>query len=495
MNSTFKKMKTTPHNKRTDIQIQEKSDKIFGFFKFQGRNSEKYRKGDFLCTKHNFLCKSQDINEHIKGSNACKKCNGRDLTLEEIRNRFEKKFDNKIRVLSKQKYSEITYRCNLHPEKIHTRKFNAVLNSKYASCIECEKLTLSRLSIKTYQDRIDKNPNLKNKYIVNKMLYAGTGKTTKAKIICCDHPKEDIIQRAPSIGKNRPPCPKCKNPNFKARLSDKKIIQDAVRLIKLKYPDYKYRSFLRKLIKERNREIIAIYIRIQCERHGTVSEIPFKWMKEGRTRCNDCITEKKNKHRTKLSYENFKNLGKSIHNNRYQYPPVPLKKYPLKSTKSKLIVYCIEGHGEFKTTYTEHIINKLGNCPKCNGSDGEQRIMSVLEKNQLSYFYNHSFEGLIGNSAPLKFDFFIKNHKLLIEFDGSQHFEFPHQYHKTELDFKKYLNYDRRKNNYAKKNKINLLRIPHTLKHKIENEIEKVLEEINNRNYVFIINEELIDKK
>lgn len=65
-----------------------------------------------------------------------------------------------------------------------------------------------------------------------------------------------------------------------------------------------------------------------------------------------------------------------------------------------------------------------------------------------------TFEGLIGNKAPLRFDFYLPSYNLLVEADGTQHYQLDNSLHTELLE-----NYDFKKNIYARDNNINLLRI------------------------------------
>lgn len=99
-------------------------------------------------------------------------------------------------------------------------------------------------------------------------------------------------------------------------------------------------------------------------------------------------------------------------------------------------------------------------------SKGEQKIREILLKNKIPFKTEVSFKNLTGaNGILLRFDFavFNKNKKLvaLIEFDGEQHFEFTPYFHKTKADFRRQLEWDRKKNKFCLLNRIPLIRIPY----------------------------------
>jgi hypothetical protein len=111
---------------------------------------------------------------------------------------------------------------------------------------------------------------------------------------------------------------------------------------------------------------------------------------------------------------------------------------------------------------------------------GEYAIYEYLTKNKIDFEREKKFQGLVSpKNKQLRYDFYIKSHNLLIEFDGAQHFKkVKWTVTETENDVNEHFDYivecDHLKNEYADANKIKLYRIKYTeLKH-IDN-ILKVL--------------------
>ena len=75
----------------------------------------------------------------------------------------------------------------------------------------------------------------------------------------------------------------------------------------------------------------------------------------------------------------------------------------------------------------------------------------------------------------LKFDFYLPKKNLIIEFDGEQHFK-PMDYFGGEKLFKMQQKYDIIKNDYAKTNKIQLIRIPYNRLNDIQNILNNLIE-------------------
>ena len=99
-------------------------------------------------------------------------------------------------------------------------------------------------------------------------------------------------------------------------------------------------------------------------------------------------------------------------------------------------------------------------CPICSKSKGEQRIATFLRGLNIDYIQEKTFNDLEGlNNGSLRYDFYLPKHNLLIEYQGEQHERFIKGLHKNHNTFKRQQEHDRRKREYAKKNKIELLEI------------------------------------
>ena len=111
---------------------------------------------------------------------------------------------------------------------------------------------------------------------------------------------------------------------------------------------------------------------------------------------------------------------------------------------------------------------KSGNTTSCGcikQSDGEKNIGILLMKLKIPFETQKEFFDLynFNNSRKLKFDFFIPNENILIEFDGPQH------YKNTNFTSENNLINDQIKNKWALQNNIKLYRVPYTEKNNILN--------------------------
>ena len=155
----------------------------------------------------------------------------------------------------------------------------------------------------------------------------------------------------------------------------------------------------------------------------------------------------------------------AIFGNKYDYSKTIYKK-----SHKKVCIICHK-HGKFKVTPNNHIVCRQG-CPRCSSSKGEKLIEEYLVKYKIKYTPNKKFIGC-KNKKQLRFDFYLPEYNLCIEFDGMQHF-IPFGFGSEDKNekFKRTKINDEIKNNFCIRNSIPLLRIPYT---KIKG-IKKVLD-------------------
>ena len=94
-------------------------------------------------------------------------------------------------------------------------------------------------------------------------------------------------------------------------------------------------------------------------------------------------------------------------------------------------------------------------CPKCNQSYGEKKISSILNTLGIKYTQEYIFHTLKNR----RFDFYLQDYNILIEFDGIQHFQIYGKYTPDFNSLEKSQKYDIEKTFFCIKNKIKLLRI------------------------------------
>ena len=108
------------------------------------------------------------------------------------------------------------------------------------------------------------------------------------------------------------------------------------------------------------------------------------------------------------------------------------------------------------------LAGKVSSCGCLGRSLGEEKIKQILDKNNIKYQTEISFEGCCNTKTnkPLRFDFYINN-QYLIEFDGEQHYKITSGWNNLD-NFEKVQFRDQIKNQWCKENNIPLIRIPYT---------------------------------
>jgi len=119
-------------------------------------------------------------------------------------------------------------------------------------------------------------------------------------------------------------------------------------------------------------------------------------------------------------------------------------------------------HGMFWQSPGNHSTGQ--GCPICQESRNEKHISNLL--NVLKYKFVK--EKRFTETGNLEYDFYIPKHKVIIEYDGIQHFEprFGKSEYSKQDNYNKLYATDNIKNDFVKSNKygLGMIRIPYTLK-------------------------------
>lgn len=118
-------------------------------------------------------------------------------------------------------------------------------------------------------------------------------------------------------------------------------------------------------------------------------------------------------------------------------------------------------------------------CPCNTKSIGEKRIEYYLKENNINYIEQKQFDNC-RNKLPLRFDFYLPDYDLLIEFDGSFHFIAIDEFGGTKTLEDRQTS-DIIKNIYCIENNKKLLRISYNNIKTLEKRIAEYLENENHR--------------
>lgn len=173
---------------------------------------------------------------------------------------------------------------------------------------------------------------------------------------------------------------------------------------------------------------------------------------KGYGRCPACSAKNfKNIVRDKLGIDNntFIKRVHTISGNRYTF----LDKYVNAITKLR----CKHNKCGFIFEVSPHDFYKGSGCPKCNESKGERFVEQYLLNKHIKYKREFIFNDLV-DKLPLRFDFYLPESNLCIEYDGKQHFS-EQSWMGGKSKFMKQQKHDLMKDKYCLKNKIRLIRL------------------------------------
>lgn len=148
--------------------------------------------------------------------------------------------------------------------------------------------------------------------------------------------------------------------------------------------------------------------------------------------------------------ESFIRLSNEKHGNKYDYSKVEYK-----TQKDKVIITC-RRHGDFLQKPSNHYHLGRG-CRRCGESKGEMEIRKWLELNNINFEKEKTFEDCV-NLGRLRFDFYLPDFNICIEFDGLQHFKVIEQFGGIE-EFERVKERDRAKNEYCELSGKKLIRL------------------------------------
>jgi len=224
-----------------------------------------------------------------------------------------------------------------------------------------------------------------NKYDYSKVEYERSNK--KISIIC---PKHGDFWQTPASHLSGIGCPYCAN---NARKTTEQFIEKAKKIHGDKY-DYSKVEYVNSQTK----------VCIICPIHGEFWQKPAIHLQgKGCQICGGNI---------KLSTDEFIKRAQEIHGNIYDYSKVEYN-----GMETKVCIICPK-HGEFWQTPHNHL--KYG-CFKCKNSKLEKEVREILEKNNIKYEEQKTFDWL-KYKQNMYLDFYLPEYNTAIECQGEQHF-------------------------------------------------------------------------
>ena len=120
--------------------------------------------------------------------------------------------------------------------------------------------------------------------------------------------------------------------------------------------------------------------------------------------------------------------------------------------------------GTIRSIRADSLINGDSLSCGCNKySKGEEKITQILCNNNINYEPQKLFDNcrFPDTNCMARFDFYLPDYNTLIEYDGKQHFESSNTGWNTKKNLEIIQKRDQFKNNWCKKNNIQLIRIPY----------------------------------
>lgn len=294
----------------------------------------------------------------------------------------------------------------------------------------------------TTKEFVEKAQNIHgNKYDYSKVNYINSH--TKVCIICPEH-GEFWMLPSNHYKQNCPVCAQLQRSNSR-KIGTEAFIKQA-KEVHGDYYDYSKVNYTKS----------RIPVTIICPEHGEFQQTPYKHL-------NGCGCFKCKSGNSKLQ---FIEKAKKLHGDKYDYSKV---EYVNSVTDVEIICPI---HGSFFQKPHVHLDDSRGypkGCPECaKKSHGEQVIQNCLNELHYEYEYQHVIyaDTILKKTNKVVVDFYleINNKKIIIEYNGLQHYTYVPYFHKNGLsDFIKQTKRDMWLKKYCKENNIHLLIYSHRL--------------------------------
>jgi ribosomal protein S17E len=384
-------------------------------------------KVEIICPDHGVF--KQMVRLHKNGSK-CPLCPSKskitvEKFIEQSNEKHNYKYDYSLVKELKTVFDTIEIICPIHGT------FNQIANihKKGFGCQKCS--NCAKITVDEFIKRANKKHDSKYDYSLVKEF---KNVREKVEIICPDHGIfKQKINNHMTQGDGCPACSGC------TKVTLQKFIEQSNK----KHNNFYDYSLVTEL------KTVFDTIEIICPIHGTFNQIA-NVHKKG-FGCSECSGN------TKVTVDEFIKRSSKRHVFKYNYSLV--KEFD--TIKEKVEIIC-PNHGPFKQAVSNHMHGGDG-CPKCakesTMSKGEQKIKTILDILEIEYEQEKVFEEFIQEyDSRCRFDFYIPHLRMIIEFDGKQHFE-AIPYFGGEETFTKLVENDIIKNEFCKKNKIFLYRI------------------------------------
>lgn len=409
---------------------------------------------------------------------------GKALTVQEIQNRIDKKTPNRFRVddtFKSERRIKVKAFCFKH-KKPFSQDLSNFLHENDA-CPDCGRERKREKEkpgkIKRFQEKINSNKQYEGLYFIRDIIYNDDEERTYAHVECFKHGLlGENIFRTKDLHR-RKPCRICQGLRS-PRKTDEEII------LEIKDKIQNFENFpIHKIEREEGRIFIFFSCKTHINQRIKRKQFDVIQSKTNTIPCDKCRSLFLKKLKIKHTGEEFCQEGKKLHPE-YLYNLEDIKKAIMIDFK-KIPVICPK-HGVFHTNYNRHIYAGEGFCKICKSNSYYEKVIEELldRKYKVEFKHNDPVFQDLKNRKTLIIDFYVEKYKLIIEYDGMHHFKVKPGYN----DLKKFIEgvkRDHKKNLYAKKNEINILRITYWDRKNIEKLLDKYFLEIESNENLYKI--------
>ena len=171
---------------------------------------------------------------------------------------------------------------------------------------------------------------------------------------------------------------------------------------------------------------------IICDSHGEFLQTPNSHLSGNG--CRQCKYERLGDF-LRLSDKEIIDRSNKVHLNRFSY-----LKIGYKTMAEKITVTCPD-HGDFLISPINHLAGS--GCPSCRSSKGEGIIETILRKHNIQFVREYI---LPDQTVRFRYDFYLPELNIVIEFHGIQHFEYIPFFHNNNIEeFRQQVKIDRLK--------------------------------------------------
>lgn len=259
-----------------------------------------------------------------------------------------------------------------------------------------------------------------DRYDYSRLVYVNMDE--KVEIICSKH--GSFWQDLYSHTARATDCPTC------SREADRLSKDDFVSKARVIHGDlYDYG----KVVYDVNSSIVVI----TCKKHGDFNQRAGSHL--AGNKCTRCARDE-----FRLTTDEFIRNAREVHGDTYDYSRVVYT-----GNKNKVEIIC-KTHGSFFQKPNGHISSRQG-CRFCSESRGEVAVESYLKEHGLKYIREYRIK-----PALYRYDFYLPELKVLIEFHGQQHYK-PVEIFGGEIAYQSQIKRDAAKKKLARSNDLTLI--------------------------------------